>query len=375
MEVYKYLAFISYSSQDTVWGKRLQRKLEGYRMPSTLCHERGWKRTPLKPVFFAPTDIQPGPLSDELQERIRASRHLIVICSPQSAQSQWVGREIAFFHSLGRSDRMHFFIVDGKPHSGDAQTECFNPVIQSLGLPEILAANINERNYRWSRLNRERAYVQLITKLLGIEFDTLWQRHKRRIAGQLVVAFALLLMVLGALVQTWRMSQPFDAQIMLYEASLHNKYLPPLKDAIVTLTLDNEEKCDTIATLSKTALLPNIPRRLLDSEAKLSIRCADCLPKDTTILLQKKQEIGICRDITAYGTIRFMLWNGRRSCPLPHVAVTVNGVETQSDDEGRVSLDVPLDRQRVVYRVESVVPLADTVLEAKHTGSTVIVTK
>ena len=41
---YKYFAFISYNSHDTSWGKRLQRKLEGYRMPATLCSEHGWER-------------------------------------------------------------------------------------------------------------------------------------------------------------------------------------------------------------------------------------------------------------------------------------------------------------------------------------------
>ena len=55
---YKYFAFISYNSRDIKWGKRLQKKLEHYRMPATLCSERGWVRTPIKPVFFAPTDIQ-----------------------------------------------------------------------------------------------------------------------------------------------------------------------------------------------------------------------------------------------------------------------------------------------------------------------------
>ena len=41
---FKYYAFISYSSKDTSWGKELQRKLENYRMPATLCQERGWAR-------------------------------------------------------------------------------------------------------------------------------------------------------------------------------------------------------------------------------------------------------------------------------------------------------------------------------------------
>lgn len=110
---YKYFAFISYNSHDTSWGKRLQRKLEGYRMPATLCGEHGWARKPINPVFFAPTDIQPGGLSEELQDRLRASKNLIVICSPYSAKSEWVGKEIAFFYSLGRAKDIYFSLSTG----------------------------------------------------------------------------------------------------------------------------------------------------------------------------------------------------------------------------------------------------------------------
>ena len=133
---FKYFAFISYNSKDTEWGKRVQKKLEHYRMPATLCKERGWERKPINPVFFAPTDIQPGGLTEELQERLKASRNLIVICSPNSAKSEWVGKEIEFFHQLGRTKQIHFFIVDGVPHSDHPDTECFNPIVDTLDCPK-----------------------------------------------------------------------------------------------------------------------------------------------------------------------------------------------------------------------------------------------
>ena len=76
---YKYFAFISYNSKDVKWGSRLQRKLEGYKMSAALCSEKGLAKTPLKPIFFAPTDIQPNDLDDEIRARLQASRHLIVI--------------------------------------------------------------------------------------------------------------------------------------------------------------------------------------------------------------------------------------------------------------------------------------------------------
>ncbi len=48
MEQYQfnYFAFISYSSKDMAWGKRVHKKLEYYRMPSALCSEHGWKLKP-----------------------------------------------------------------------------------------------------------------------------------------------------------------------------------------------------------------------------------------------------------------------------------------------------------------------------------------
>ena len=226
-QAYKYFAFISYNAKDTDWGKKLQKKLEHYKMPSTLCSEHGWERKPIKPVFFAPTDIQPGGLSEELQERLKASRNLIVICSPNSAKSEWVGKEIEFFHSLGRTKNIHFFIVDGTPHSGNPETECFNPIIDKLGLPEILGANIHEKVYSSPRLNKERAYVQLISKLLGVEFDAIWQRHKRMLVRKALAWTVGTLAVIAALIVVWRFNQPYDIKLQLNEASFQNDNLPP----------------------------------------------------------------------------------------------------------------------------------------------------
>lgn len=56
---YKYFAFISYNTKDAKWARKIQRKLEHYRMPTTLCNQKGWaKNPPIQPVFFAETDIQ-----------------------------------------------------------------------------------------------------------------------------------------------------------------------------------------------------------------------------------------------------------------------------------------------------------------------------
>ena len=352
---FKYFAFISYSSKDIGWGKRVQKKLEGYKMPATLCSKHGWKRKPIKPVFFAPTDIQPGGLSEELKERLRASKNLIVICSPNSAKSDWVGKEIEFFHQLGRTKQIHFFIVDGEPHSGNPDTECFHSVVQSLGLPEILGANINEKIYRWPWLNKERAYVQLITKLLGVEFDAIWQRHKRQVVQRLVAWCLGALVVLSALLGVWLSGRPVDVELRLHEISEQNTQLPPLHDAIVTLTLDNEEKSDTLLSLTDGLLFRNIPHRYLNEKVRVRVSCPDYFPVDTILQLSENLTIDIARNPQVYGSVRFKLWNGEKS--LPNVSLSIDGHPVKTDKEGVAILTIPLAEQKTVYQVLAPMPL------------------
>ncbi len=356
-EKMKYFAFISYSSKDTAWGRQMQRKLEHYRMPATLCSEHGWERRPMKPVFFAPSDIQPGGLNEELQERLKASRNLIVICSPNSARSEWVGKEIEYFHQLGRTKQIHFFIVDGQPHSGNEETECFNPVVERLGLPEILGANIHEHVYRWPWLNKERAYVQLVSKLLGVEFDTIWQRHRRLLVRKAVTWAVGIVAVIAALAGVWLTNQPFDAEVSLQETSVHRETLPPLKDAVVTLTLDNETKTDTIRTLDGSIVLTNIPHRFINKEVRVRVVCRDFQPVDTLLRLSKTVCIGIQRDETVYGQVAFRLWNPMEEKAVAGVVVTVDGHEVMSDETGQVRLQIPLQEQQTAYRVTADVPL------------------
>lgn len=361
-EQFKYFAFISYSSKDTDWGRRLQNKLEHFKLPATLCNEYGWERRPIKPVFFAPTDIQPGGLTEELQERLKASKNLIVICSPNSAQSEWVGKEIEFFHSLGRTKNIHFFIVEGSPHSGNPVTECFNPVIDQLGLPEILGANIHEQIYHCPWLNKERAYVQLISKLIGVEFDAIWQRHKRLMVKKAVLWTIGVVVIITTMYGIWKANQNFDAEIRLKEASVHNPNLPPLKNANVTLRLHNEIKSDTILSLDTCIVFSNIPHRYLNKKAAFSISCPTFLDTTMTIALTPHMTLSICRDKHYYGDVNFRLYNSNTEIYLNGATVNIAGIETISDYTGQVSVFVPLEQQQPYYILTCSLPLkTDTI--------------
>lgn len=372
---YQYYAFISYNASDYKWGKRLQRKLEGYRMPATLCSERGWKRKPINPVFFAPFDIQPGALSDELKQRLRNSRHLIVICSPNSAQSVWVGQEIEFFAQLGRTDRIHLFIVEGTPHSGDRSTECFNPILEKIGLPETLGANIHEHVSRWSRVNRERAYVQLITKLLGVEFDRIWQRHSRLLREKMAAWCLGVILVLSSIAGVRITTQPFDAVVSLHEVTPHNASLPPLHNATVTLTLDNEIAADTIAKINGNATFANIPSSLMGKAVKVHFECENWLTTDTTVTLSKAITLNVARNVKAFGHVRFTLYD-QHTNPVPNKTISIAGLRFDSDANGTVNAIIPIDKQKTTYRLtSSAVELADTIIDAKCGDSDAIFIK
>ena len=369
---YKYFAFISYNSKDQKWGKRLQRKLESFKLPSTLCSERKLKRKPISPVFFAPSDIQPGGLDDELRERLRQSEYLIVVCSPNSAKSEWVGKEIEYFHSLGRTDRIQFFIVDGEPHSSDPERECFNPVVDTLGLPEILGANIHEKIYRYPWLNRERAYVQLVSKLLGVEFDSLWRRQRRRLIMRIVQWIVGLLIVAGAIVWIALASRAVNVDVEL-SAPQENPDLPPLDNAVVSLYLDNEVKTDSVADISKPLEFANIPPEYIGKEVRMTVEAKNFLTVDTSFVLSRHVDLRLNRDPEVYGKVMFRLWNASKERGEAGVKVSVEGTEAISDENGQVRMQIPLSRQKKEYKVESDRALESDILYMPTDESTVLV--
>ncbi|MBR4803890.1 MAG: toll/interleukin-1 receptor domain-containing protein, partial [Bacteroidales bacterium] len=333
-----------------------------------------------KPVFFAPTDIQPGGLSSELQERLKASRNLIVICSPNSAKSEWVGREIEFFHKLGRTNDIHFFIVEGEPHSSNPDNECFNPVVDTLGLPEILGANIHEKNYKWSWLNKERAYVQLVSKLLGVEFDALWKRHKRLLIRKAITWALGIIAVIAALIGIWVVNQPVDVKVSLNETSVHNAELPTMPDnitkAVVSITLDNETKADTLDVITADAMFNNIPHRYIGKKVKVNFSLIYSsgddesgyqsgkmqgvyYDVDTTVILSRNVTIDIRRNPDYYGNVHFTLWDVAAERGVPNTTVKVGDYEAVSDANGEVRLSIPLEDQRPDYKLSAAVPLQD----------------
>ena len=179
-----YRAFLSYSHADEKWARWLMRRLESYRVPANLVGTHGLNGLIEAKLgkFFRDRDELPsaGSLSKTINDALEKSHALIVICSPTSAQSQWVNAEIDAFREKGNEDNILSFIVDGDPASRNPGIASFPYALikpESEGEPERepLAADARKQGD-----GRERAFIKLVAGLLGVGFDDLAQREAQQ---------------------------------------------------------------------------------------------------------------------------------------------------------------------------------------------------
>ena len=356
MEEYKYYAFVSYRSSDEKYAKWLQDKIEAYRLPTTVQKmNASLPKKKLRPCFRYHTDIQPNELKTELRNKLEQSKYLLVICTPRSAQSPWVGNEIDTFVALGRRDRIIPVIVEGHPYSGNPETECYNPSLikhfpHSDNIAEdreILGVNIHEEGRGNAFMKRERAVIQIVSRMLDVNYDQLWNRQRRRIIMRAILSTLLGVLFVCAMALMWWYNQPFESQIRLTESSTHNANLPAMHDAVITLSLADEVKTDTLKSIDEIGHFRNLPARVKGKAARVSVSAPDWLTTDTTIVLSENIEIPIARDPKVYGHLTvYVVQNGKL---LPNAVFLLSKTPVKSDQNGYLVVDVPLEEQSTEY--------------------------
>lgn len=190
-KTYEYFAFISYKREDEKWAKWLQKKLESYSLPTAIRKENPDLPNKIRPVFRDESELSGGNLKAEIEKGLNSSKYLIVICSPRSAQSPWVSKEVQHFIDQAREEYIIPFIIGGIPNASNSEDECFPEGLRQLtGEKEILGININE-------MGREAAVIKIIARMFNLRFDSLWQRFER--AKRLKFIICLLLLFLAIL--------------------------------------------------------------------------------------------------------------------------------------------------------------------------------
>jgi WD40 repeat protein len=198
----RYRAFISYSQKDKAVAKRLHQALQTWRAPKGVPAEGLAPGRKLGAFFRDEEEMgSADSLGAALEGAIDDSEHLIVVASPASAQSKWVGAEIRRFKRRPGA-KVFAVIARGNPGSGDLKTECFHDALKEkigpdgrpAGEPdEPLAPNLK-------REGRSKIVARLAAGFLGLRFETLWGFEKRRRAARAwraAGAMAVVLLAVG----------------------------------------------------------------------------------------------------------------------------------------------------------------------------------
>ncbi len=205
-DTFKYWAFISYSHADEEWAKWLHKSIETYRVPRKIVGRETPDGEIPKRLFpiFRDRDELPGAsdLGGKIQEALRHSRNLIVICSPKSAVSKWVNEEVKTYKALGRGDHVLCLMIDGEPNAApdSGMLECFPQAVRfqinadrevTNEPAEPIAADA-----RPGKDGRANALFKLLSGLMGVGYDELRQRERQRQRQQRVRLAAMMLGVL-----------------------------------------------------------------------------------------------------------------------------------------------------------------------------------
>jgi hypothetical protein len=261
-----YVAFISYSHKDAAMGRWLHRKLEGYRLPRRLAGtqgEDGEVPERLTPIF---RDRDELPAAGDLSERVRAalavSKNLIVLCSPNSAASPWVAKEIATFRELHPGRPVFTAIVDGEPG------QCFSPALLEGGV-EPLAADLRKEGD-----GRRLGLLKLVAGLAGVGLDALVQRDAQQRIRRVtyVTAAAVTAMLAMALLTAFALNSRAEAERQRAEAEgLVEFMLTDLRE-----NLRSVGRLDALTAVNERALayyqrqdIEGLPPQSLERRAKI----------------------------------------------------------------------------------------------------------
>lgn len=401
---YKYYAFVSYRGTDVKWAKWFVKSSDNFLIPTITAEEvKGGIKEParlkkddkyLYPVFRDRDNLMSGHLLSQILEAIDTSKKIVVLCSPNAAKSgSWMDDELNHIINSGRISNIIPLVVDGRIYSieeYEAAGRSIEDPFEDDSNPYILRRYMKEHRDHSEGINYvefeeqgihdiERAFIKCVASIIEMPFESLWDRfgkeQKRKKRLRLMTYAAATITTITVALATWMYNQPVDVQMKLVEATIHNDNLPELRNAIVTMTLDNEVKSDTVANITDIALFANVPHEAMGKEVRLTVTCDNWTSIDTTLVLTKETTLAMNRDIHPFGDVTVRLWNPTTEQFVPDVTLSIEGMEATSDEEGKITMFIPLERQKVNYEVKSSIPLEENTLTLPTTQSTVLIVK
>ncbi|MBR4395209.1 MAG: TIR domain-containing protein [Eubacteriaceae bacterium] len=226
-----YDGFISYRHKpdDTFVASTLQKMLEHYRVPKKIQQLSGKKR--INRIF---RDKEELTITDDLEaditEALKSAEFLIVICSPEAAESEWVNKEILTFLEYHDRSKVMAVMISGEAKDSlppALMREEKRQIYENGEMKEItrliepLYVNAKGRTNAERKKNLKADFLRLAAPMLHCSYDDLKQRHReyetrRRLA--IAAGAAALSAAFG--IYAWVKARQINEQ---YQAALINQ--------------------------------------------------------------------------------------------------------------------------------------------------------
>ena len=331
-------AFISYSHKDIKIAKWLHKKLESYKLPSEI-HNEFENSKYLRPIFRDQEDLSTGILSNELRKHLEQSKYLVIVCSPNSAKSNWVSDEVQAFIEWGRLEYIIPFIIDGTPNSGDNH-ECLPKslldYVKHHPDKELLGINIAETG-------REKAFVRVVSKMLDVSFDELWKRHKREKKRKILISSITVPFVVTLL---YYLAVPVSLTIKIKD----DNHLLPLPENAV-LSVNNAEY--TIDKLDTTLIINNLPGYYKNRKLRVRLSPKWYIPINEFVCMGWGTNTSLKKTLQRDNT--FSTFSGKvideNGNPIAKATLSIEDIQTQTNKQGKFSINFPIAKQSITKDV------------------------
>jgi tetratricopeptide (TPR) repeat protein len=180
---FEYDVFLSYRHKplDKRICKRLHTLLETYKPP------RRFKQARINRVFRDDDELPAaGILSDTIGYALKSAECLVVICSPDTPESQWVDREVRTFIELGRSDKIFALLIKGTPE------ESFPQSLKRVRGIENRTLSVEAKTEKKGIKAIKRHIIRVIAEATDVPFDRLRLSHRRRAVRRTILSAAAL---------------------------------------------------------------------------------------------------------------------------------------------------------------------------------------
>lgn len=221
---FTYDIFISYrqTNIDKETAKLLQKMLEMYKIPHK--YQNGRKRFR---VFRDGDEISASSdLKTELEGKLKDSRFLVVICSPDTPESKWVREEIKIF-SKYRGHEYIFPVLS----SGDKPVFPLELLIKEDHQGEPLAVDFRNRR---DRKKCKKEFLRLLAGMFpNCSFEELWQRQRKRQLKRVSFAsFIIIAFILAWGINNQRQIQKINENYKISQLN-ESKYLAELSEKVL----------------------------------------------------------------------------------------------------------------------------------------------